>query len=114
MQVQHSLTLPFSRDALWAALQDVEAVAGCGPGASPDGPVVDGALKGRLAIKLGPVQASFAGTGSIAMDAATYSGTLSGSGGDRQSGSRAKGSARFDLVEEGPAATRLAVTLDYE
>jgi len=114
MQVRHGLTLTFARDAVWLALQDVEAVVACMPGATLAGPVVDGVLNGSLAVKLGPIQAQFTGTGTVAMDAAAYMGTLSGSGADRKSGSRAKGSARFALLAEGDRATRLELTLDYE
>lgn len=113
MQIKHSLTVPFARDAVWEALQDIVAVAACVPGAKLDGPPTDGALAGSMAIKLGPIQAQFAGTGAVVMDAAAHAGTLSGSGSDRKSGSRAKGSAGFALVAEGEA-TRLDLTLDYE
>jgi carbon monoxide dehydrogenase subunit G len=113
MQVKHSLTVPFARDAVWVTLQDIEAVAACVPGAKLDGPPANGALSGSMAVKLGPIQAQFAGTGTVTMDAAAQAGTLSGSGSDRKSGSRAKGSAGFALVPEGDI-TRIDLTLDYE
>jgi len=114
MQFTQAFDLPFPRAAVWAALQDLESVARCMPGASLDGPPVEGKLKGAIAIKLGPMGASFGGEGSVAMDPATQSGTITGAGTDRKSGSRAKGSASFTVSEPDPGSTRVTVEVDYQ
>lgn len=114
MQFTQAFDLPFPRAAVWAALQDLESVARCMPGASLDGPPVEGKLKGAIAIKLGPMGASFGGEGSVAMDPATQSGTITGAGTDRKSGSRAKGSASFTVSEPDPGKTRVTVEVDYQ
>lgn len=114
MQFTQAFDLPFPRAAVWAALQDLESVVRCMPGASLDGPPVDGKLKGAIAIKLGPMGASFGGEGSVAMNPITQSGTITGAGTDRKSGSRAKGSASFTVSELDPGTTRVTVEVDYQ
>lgn len=99
---------------VWAALRDAEAVVACLPGASLEGPPgEDGAIKGALKVKLGPIAASFGGQGKVQYDDAAMTGTLEGGGADRGSGSRAKGTARFAATEAAPGSTRVAVEVDY-
>lgn len=114
MQFTQSFDLPFPRAAVWAALQDLESVTRCMPGASLEGPPVDGKLRGSIAIKLGPMGASFGGDGSVAMDATTHTGCITGSGTDRKSGSRAKGTASFAVTETSPDVTTVAVVVEYQ
>jgi uncharacterized protein len=114
MEIKQTIRLAYPRGAVWAVLGDIEAVARCFPGASlTEPPGADGALKGQLAVKLGPIAAAFAGEGKLAQEEAVWSGTLSGTGSDRKSGSRAKGELRFVLHEEGAAATRVEAVVDF-
>lgn len=114
MQFTQTFDLPFPRTAVWAAMQDLESVTRCMPGASLEGPPVDGKLRGAIAIKLGPMGASFGGDGSVAMDTATHTGSISGNGTDRKSGSRAKGTANFAVTEPSPGTTTVTVEVDYQ
>lgn len=114
MQFTQTFDLPFPRAAVWAAMQDLESVTRCMPGASLEGPPVNGKLRGAIAIKLGPMGASFGGDGNVAMDADTHTGSISGSGTDRKSGSRAKGTASFAVTEPSPGITTVTVEVEYQ
>jgi len=64
-------------------------------------------------VKLGPIIGAFQGKGEVRRDAVTHSGTFSGAGADRKSGSRAKGEAKFSLTETGASETRVDLNVDY-
>ena len=53
--------MPGSADAAWALLQNIEAVAGCMPGAKITARVNDQLYKGTVAVKFGPASMSFRG-----------------------------------------------------
>jgi len=105
------LMLAAPPDAVWAALADLHAVAGCLPGAEIS--AIDGeAVTGRLRVALGPIRAGFAGQGSVTRDEATRSGRLRGQGRDTGTGSSVEGEARY-VVRPAGAGTALEVTLSW-
>jgi carbon monoxide dehydrogenase subunit G len=63
--VENEFEVPATIDRAWAYLLDVEKVAACAPGAELTETVDDSAWKGKIAMKLGPVSLSFAGTVSL-------------------------------------------------
>ncbi len=65
-RLTQSFTLAHPREAVWALMSDVAAVARCMPGAALDGPPEGDKLSGRLQAKIGPITASFAGQGTLA------------------------------------------------
>jgi aerobic carbon-monoxide dehydrogenase small subunit len=100
-------------EAVWAVFGDVPRVAACLPGAELS--ESDGrSIRGRLAVKLGPIAANFVGSAVIARDDAALSGTISGAGSDAGSTSRTMGEVTYCLkpVDAGNA-TRVIVTADY-
>lgn len=113
MEIEQSFSVPFPRAQVWACFQDIEGVVACLPGAGLAEPPQDGKLKLTMTVKLGPIVAAFAGDGEMRLDGASCTGAVSGSGADRKSGSRVKGEAAFALHEEGAAATRVEVKVDY-
>jgi len=113
MEIEQSFSVPFPRAQVWACFQDIEGVVACLPGAGLAEPPQDGKLKLTMTVKLGPIVAAFAGDGEMKLDDAARTGAVSGSGADRKSGSRVKGEAAFALHEEGAAATRVEVKVDY-
>ncbi|MEO8039403.1 MAG: SRPBCC family protein [Betaproteobacteria bacterium] len=113
MQLADSFTLPFPRERVWQAFQDVEQLVACLPGASLDSPPVDGALDLTFAVKLGPMLAQFGGKGEVAFEAGGYRGRVSGAGADKRSNSRVKGEASFALAAIAENATRVEVVVDY-
>ena len=100
-------------DELWAALQDPALIAGAIPGAtltSVDG----GTIAGQMAVALGPVRVRFTGQAVLAYDQAARTGQASGGGNDGPSGSRVSAEARFRVLENGAAASVLALDIAYE
>ena len=98
MQLEQSFDLPVPRETAWAAFQDVPMLVSCLPGAAlASAPGVE-PLEFGLAVKLGPIAASFTGQGSLTYGS-DYTGVLAGGGTDRGTGSRVKGSAAFALEE---------------
>ena len=113
-RLTQSFTLAHPREAVWALMSDVAAVARCMPGASLDGPPEGDKVSGRLQAKIGPITASFAGQGTLTRFDSDYRQVISGSGGDRKSGSRASGSVDYRLhAIDGGAATRVEVAISY-
>lgn len=97
----------------WRALADFALVAACQPGAQlieHDGRHV----KGRLAVKLGPMRAVFSGSAGVELDRSSLSGRIRGAGTDGASGSRAKANAAFRVFPEASrAASRVSIAVDY-
>jgi carbon monoxide dehydrogenase subunit G len=70
-------------DRAWQLLQDIEAVAGCMPGAKITERVDETHYKGTITVRLGPATMAFKGTIEVlALDAATRSLHLAGKGAD--------------------------------
>jgi uncharacterized protein len=112
MKIEEQFLVPFPRDRVWAFLHDTEAVVRCLPGAELVETDTDGHLTGRFSVKLGPIAAAFSGEAEIAFDKGAQRGAITGTGSDRKSGSRAKGSASFALAEEN-GGTRVDIVVDY-
>jgi len=111
-QIEASFDLPFAADAVWAFMGDLPAVAGCLPGAaieSQDGDKV----KGRIAVKFGPMSAAFAGAARLERDDAQRSAVLRGAGQDSLSQSRAQGDIAYRLESLAPEQTRVHVEMLY-
>jgi carbon monoxide dehydrogenase subunit G len=60
--IEDSFTVHTPVDRLWAFIQDVEGIAPCMPGAELTEVVDDRTWKGKVHVKLGPVQMGFSGT----------------------------------------------------
>jgi len=99
-------------DAVWILFRDIETIASCMPGVMLDGPPQDDQVAGRVAVKLGPISAAFAGEATIHFDDARQRGVISGQGRDSGSGSSVRGEVRFALT---PAAigTHVDITVGY-
>ena len=61
VELEKSFPLPAPAEAAWALLQDVEAVAGCMPGARITERVDATHYKGTVTVKLGPASMAFRG-----------------------------------------------------
>ncbi|WP_431236237.1 SRPBCC family protein (plasmid) [Mycolicibacterium psychrotolerans] len=65
MQIENSFKVPVGVDEAWAALQDIERIAPCMPGAELD--QVDGdEFTGTVRVKLGPVALTYRGSARFA------------------------------------------------
>jgi aerobic carbon-monoxide dehydrogenase small subunit len=98
---------------VWSAFADIPAIAACLPGATLAEHDAQ-AVKGKMAVKLGPISASFDGSAVIERDDAALHGVIRGAGRDRGTGSRTKGevSYRLEPMDEG-RQTRVLLSVDY-
>lgn len=111
-RIQGAFTVPFPADAVWSFMADLPAVAACLPGAELTEHNGD-RVKGRIAIKFGPMSASFNGAARLDRNEAARSAILRGAGQDSLSQSRANGDVAYRLTELSGTATRVDVDLLY-
>lgn len=96
---QYRLSVP--RDVVWAALNDPETLARCIPGCKELDAKSPEEMAAKVALKIGPVSATFAGTVRLEDIVAPTGYTLIGQGSGGLAGF-AKGRAVVHLAEEGP------------
>jgi carbon-monoxide dehydrogenase small subunit len=110
MKIEKTFDINRPREAVWEAFGDVHFVAACLPGASITEDLGGGNYKGKFALRLGPMAASFGGDVAIVRNRQEWTAIVSGKGADQRSGSRASGSMTYRLSSgEGGAATRVDV-----
>ncbi len=110
--VKGGFNVDFPAPKVWEFMSDLKAVAACLPGAvieSQDGNEV----KGRIAIKFGPMNAAFKGVATLERDDADMSAVLRGSGQDSLSQSRAKGDVSYRVTSMADDRSRVDVDLLY-
>ncbi len=97
---------------VWAFMADLPEVASCLPGAMIE--EMDGdRVKGRIAIKFGPMKAAFAGSARLERDDEAKSAVLRGAGLDSLSQSRATGDVHYRLEPASPDLTTVHIALIY-
>lgn len=112
MELQNSFVVPTDIDTAWKAMQDVEGLAPCMPGATLESHEGD-EFTGNVKVKLGPVSMVFGGWAKfVSKDEATHTLVIEGSGKDSRGGGTAKGQVTAVLVAEAPDRTRVDVNTD--
>lgn len=112
-RIEQRLHVEHPRPAVWSMLDDLPAVAACLPGAELTA-IEDGNVEGKVNLKLGPISASFAGSGTVTRDRAAYSGALRGSGSDSLSGTRVEAEIEYRLEPAaGNGGTEILVSLEF-
>jgi carbon-monoxide dehydrogenase small subunit len=111
-KVNASFDVPFGVDAVWTFMSDLKAVASCLPGAQIESETPE-QVTGKIAIKFGPMSATFKGSATILRDAAQRVAVLKGTGQDSVSQSRATGDVRYQLEALSASSTCVAVELLY-
>ncbi|HEX4827506.1 MAG TPA: 2Fe-2S iron-sulfur cluster-binding protein [Xanthobacteraceae bacterium] len=110
---EESFVVARSPATVWAIFADLPAVAACLDGAELTEHDANTA-KGKMRIKLGPIQAGFSGCAVIERDDQTLRGIIRGAGSDRGTGSRTKGEIVYGLTPEADGQqTRVSVTVEY-
>jgi len=112
MKITQEFTVARPLTTVWDFFQDVPQVAQCLPGAellSDDG---DGHYTGRVAVKLGPLSATFEGSATVTPDAAGHTGLIDGKGADRRGNSRGAVKVSYSLVPDDAASTKVVVDAD--
>jgi carbon monoxide dehydrogenase subunit G len=101
MELEHSFSVPVPEERAWEVLLDVERVAPCMPGATLDS--VDGdEIKGRIKVKVGPIQMTYAGTAKFTeRDPAAHVITLEASGKETRGAGTASATVRSMLEGQG-------------
>jgi aerobic carbon-monoxide dehydrogenase small subunit len=97
---------------VWAALSDLPRVAACLPGAELES-LEGNQVTGRMRIGLGPVRASFSGTGTVFLDASRREGRISGRGRDSGSGSATEGEVSWQVLPAADHGSELAVRVSW-
>lgn len=111
LETSLSFTVAHAADETWAALENVENVARCMPGASLTEHSADGRLAGHVTVKIGPIATNFIGTGQIVRDTGARRGVLYGSGRDRLSGTTVRAEVSYAVSGESDTQARVDVTV---
>jgi uncharacterized protein len=98
MKISHEFTVARPMQTVWDFFQDVPEVAQCLPGATLTSENEDGSYTGKVAVKLGPMSATFDGKATVSGDPATHTGQIDGSGADRKGGSRGQMKVGYTMV----------------
>jgi carbon monoxide dehydrogenase subunit G len=113
MKLEQTFEVQAPLDEVWAALNDLERVAPCLPGAAITEHDEEGTYHGEFQVKLGPMTAAYRGTIQIAeADEASHTATLKARGTDK----RGQGGASATIVNvltEHDGATQVAATTDF-
>jgi carbon monoxide dehydrogenase subunit G len=108
MELEHSFTVPVTKERAWDVLLDVEKVAPCMPGATVDS--FDGkVINGRMKVKVGPISMTYAGKAEIVeQDVQAGLIRMEASGKETKGAGTASASVRSVLEAQGPQ-TRVTV-----
>ena len=111
MKLEQSFEVAAPIDTVWVALNDLERVAPCLPGAAITDHDEDGTYHGEFQVKLGPTTASYRGTIKIeSADEATHTATLKAKGTDKRGQGGASATIVNTLSEHDGGTTVEAVT----
>jgi uncharacterized protein len=113
MRLEQTFEVQAPLAQVWEALNDLERVAPCLPGAAITGHDEDGTYHGTFTVKLGPMTASYNGTIKIEhVDKAAHQATLKAKGTDK----RGQGGANATIVNtlsEQNGGTRVEAVTDF-
>jgi len=111
MKLEQSFEVAAPIDAVWAALNDLERVAPCLPGAAITDHDEEGNYHGTFQVKLGPTTAAYRGTIRIEnADESTHTATLRARGTDKRGQGGASATIVNTLTEHDGATTVHAAT----
>ena len=110
--IEAAFDVPHPLEQVWHFMGDLPAVASCLPGATIESQEGD-KVKGRIAIKFGPMAAAFAGAARLERDDAARRAVLRGAGQDTLSQSRAQGDIAYRLESLEAGSTRVHVDMAY-
>jgi carbon monoxide dehydrogenase subunit G len=111
MKLEQSFEVAAPIDAVWAALNDLERVAPCLPGAAITDHDEEGNYHGTFQVKLGPTTAAYRGTIRIEnADESTHTATLKARGTDKRGQGGASATIVNTLTEHDGATTVHAAT----
>ena len=105
MEITEHFKVGRSIDDVWRLFEDIPDVVTCMPGVELTDQVDDATYRGRMKVRLGPMQPYFEGEAKVAHDLATHSGSITARGVDKKGGSRAEAHVTYALTgtEDGTA-----------
>jgi carbon monoxide dehydrogenase subunit G len=110
MNFTHRCSIPVARGALWQFLMDVPQMATCVPGVDSVTANEEGQYSGRMRVKVGPIHLTLQGVLTIQeRDQQQWRAVARAEANDRRVGGGVHLTAHMLLVENGPAATDLAI-----
>ncbi len=111
MRIDNRFTVPATPERAWGLLTDLGQVAPCLPGATVES-VVGDALTGRVALRIGPMNMSYAGEAAfVVKDDANLIATIEAGGRDGRGGGTVKATIKASLVEV-PGGTQVCLVTD--
>jgi hypothetical protein len=111
VELQKSFPMPGSGEVTWEFLQNIEAVAGCMPGAKITERLDDGRFKGTVTVRIGPATMAFRGDVEVRdIDPAARSLTLFAKGTDTTGTSGASMDLKARVESAGSASSNLVGT----
>jgi carbon monoxide dehydrogenase subunit G len=114
MELTKTFEMAHSPDTVWRGLSDVRLVASCLPGASIVEEISPDQYKGKLAIKVGPLAASFDGLIAIERKPEEKIAIVTGKGADAKSSSRVNAKMTYQVrpSEATPGASQVDIHSD--
>jgi carbon monoxide dehydrogenase subunit G len=102
MEFDNSFEVPLRVGDAWKVLMDIRRIAPCMPGAELTDVVDDRTYKGKIAVRLGPVALTFAGTVKFEeIDDANHKARVAAQGNDAKGRGAANATAAFHLEPAG-------------
>ena len=112
MQFSNSFEVPLPPAQAWAFLLDIQRIAPCMPGAELTEVMDENTYKGKVAVRLGPVALSFAGTAKFEeIDQAAHKARVKAQGSDVKGRGGASATVNFALE---PVAEGTKVVIDTD
>jgi carbon monoxide dehydrogenase subunit G len=112
VEFDNAFEVPLPPEAAWRLLMDIERIAPCMPGARLTQVVDDKTYRGEIAVRLGPVALTFAGTVTIEeRDTERHVTRVRADGRDAKGRGGAQASVTF-RIEPAPAGSRVLVHSD--
>lgn len=112
VDLTHEFTVPASKAETWTALNDLESVAGCFPGAAVDS-VEGDTFTGSCKVKLGPIALVYKGSGSFTeKDEAAGLMKIEAKGKDKRGNGTAGADVVATITEVSPGETHVKVVTD--
>src|ERR1700759_2374597 len=98
MELDNAFEVPLPPEKAWLVLMNIQGIAPCMPGAQLTEVVDDKTYKGNIAVRLGPVALTFAGTVVFEeIDNAAHSARVKAQGNDAKGRGSAHAAATFKL-----------------
>jgi aerobic carbon-monoxide dehydrogenase small subunit len=109
IEFTQSFTLPYSPDAVWSFLENLEKAVCCIPGARLEQAPTRDLVLASIAVKLGPITAKFTGQARIVRDQKHMRAVIMGAGTDA-GGSRARGQAEYIVQPHNDGGAQVVLT----